>query len=168
MDVSAEMIRLFLALWLLGMQPRVKVFEASAYTRMCEARSSPWFGLTASGETARLGMCALPAEAPFGSVVWLDGGDDGGSGLGTGVARMVCTDRGGAIVRLANGVLRLDRCLTGLTGSDADDERAARAWGRRVRVGILIKPGAGPVRSVPDAVFAKALRELVARWGLEE
>jgi hypothetical protein len=64
--MSAGLLRLFLILTLLGQRPKLQLFEVSAYSRLCTPRSSPWFGMTASGKVARVGMCALPPEFEFG------------------------------------------------------------------------------------------------------
>ncbi len=137
--MSAELVRLFLVLTLLGQRPRLQLFEVSAYSRLCTPRSAPWFGVTASGKPASVGMCALPVEFEFGTRVWLDAGEDGGSGWGEGTREVRCEDRGRAIRSLVAGkVARLDLCFVGLSSAgDHGDERAAVLWGRRMRWGIV-------------------------------
>jgi len=138
---SLALLRVFFALLLAGYPVTMRLFEVSAYTRLC-SEGEPWFGRTASGEVARVGMAALPASYPFGTLVYLDGGADSGSGLGSGVRRWRVEDRGAEITRLQDGRDRMDLCLVGLTASDSSDELAARKWGRQDRWAVVVWPTA--------------------------
>lgn len=154
---SEALLRLLLALILAGLQPALLEFEVSAYTAECSA-GRPWYGYMANGDMVpeAPGVCALPVEYPFGTMVFLDGGEDGGSGLGT-VEKVRCTDRGSAIVRLPGGVDRLDLFVPGAggPGGRAEAEATARAWGRRCRWGIVLQP-----------TQAEAFRAWMAWWWL--